>query len=184
MSAYYDISGSPLGPIFIGGSAAGLYRIDFIDGPGGRRTEARCLALLADEARAAPRKDAGATAPAAEQLTEYFAGRRTEFDLPLAPRGTAFQLAVWKALLGISYGETASYGAIARAIGRPGASRAVGAATGRNPLSLVVPCHRVVGADGTLTGYGGGLDRKAWLLDLEARALRAPRRDILSAAFA
>lgn len=184
MSAYYNICESPLGPIFIGGSVAGLHRIDFIDGPGGRRSDARCLALLAEEAGGAPRRDAVAAARAAQQLAEYFTGNRFEFDLPLVPRGTAFQLAVWRALLDIAYGETASYGAIARAVGRPDASRAVGAATGRNPLSLVVPCHRVVGADGTLTGYGGGLDRKAWLLDFEAQALRALRRDVPSAALA
>ena len=173
MSAYYHIVDSPLGPMFIGGSAAGLHRIDFIDSPDGRRSEAGYLVRLVKEAGGAPSRDAKAAARAAEQLAEYFAGRRTRFDLPLTPRGTAFQLAVWQALRGIPHGETASYGAIARAIGRPGAARAVGAAIGRNPLSVVVPCHRVVGADGTLTGYAGGLDRKARLLDLEAR----PRRE-------
>jgi methylated-DNA-[protein]-cysteine S-methyltransferase len=90
----------------------------------------------------------------------------------LAARGTVFQRRVWEALRAIPYGETASYGEVARAIGRPAASRAVGAANGRNPISIVVPCHRVVGAGGALTGYGGGLDRKAWLLNLEARTLR------------
>jgi len=107
--------------------------------------------------------------PAALQLTEYFAGKRTRFDLPLAPRGTPFQRAVWAALLEIPFGETASYGELARAIGKPSASRAVGAANGRNPLSIVIPCHRVIGADGSMTGYGGEISRKRILLDLEAR---------------
>ncbi len=120
-------------------------------------------------------RDAGAASPVAEQLREYFAGERERFDVPLAARGTEFQRRVWEALRAIPYGETASYGQIARAVGRPAASRAVGAANGRNPISIVVPCHRVVGAGGALTGYGGGLDRKARLLDLEARALRPAR---------
>jgi methylated-DNA-[protein]-cysteine S-methyltransferase len=101
------------------------------------------------------------------QLDEYFAGSRQSFDLPLQMDGSPFQKEVWSALLDIQYGETASYGEIARRIGRRGAARAVGAANGRNPIAIIVPCHRVIGADDTLTGYGGGLDRKAWLLDLE-----------------
>ena len=106
------------------------------------------------------------------QLAEYFAGTRTEFDLPLEPAGTAFQLRVWLALRGIGYGRTESYGSIARQLGLiPGASRAVGLANGANPISIVVPCHRVIGADGSLTGYGGGLDRKRFLLDLERGSL-------------
>jgi methylated-DNA-[protein]-cysteine S-methyltransferase len=102
------------------------------------------------------------------QLSEYFAGARQEFVLPLNPRGSAFQQRVWAALLEIPYGHTASYGATALAIGAPTASRAVGLANGQNPISIVVPCHRVVGADGSLTGYGGGLEAKQWLLSLEA----------------
>ena len=109
---------------------------------------------------------------AREQLTEYFAGARKAFDLPLGPRGTAFQLSVWMRLREIPYGETRSYGQIASELGLPpGGSRAVGLANGANPLSIVVPCHRVVGADGSLTGFGGGLDRKRFLLDLEADLL-------------
>jgi len=103
------------------------------------------------------------------QLQEYFAGRRTRFDLPLAPRGTAFQQAVWAQLLRIPFGATASYGDIARAIGKPAAVRAVGGANHRNPLSIVIPCHRVIGADGSLTGYGGEMHRKRALLALESR---------------
>ena len=105
--------------------------------------------------------------PARRQLTEYFAGERTTFDLPLRPAGAPFQLRVWEALLRIPYGETVSYGEIAREIGHPTASRAVGAANGRNPIAIVVPCHRVIGANGSLTGYGGGLECKRALLDLE-----------------
>ena len=103
------------------------------------------------------------------QLAEYFAGRRTDFDLTLAPVGTAFQQQVWAALREIPYAQTRSYGQLAGFLGKPGASRAVGLANGRNPLSIVVPCHRVIGADGSLTGYGGGAERKRALLDLERR---------------
>ena len=106
---------------------------------------------------------------AARQLQEYFAGCRREFSLPLAPRGTEFQRQVWHALEGIPYGETRTYGEIARAIGKSKACRAVGMANHRNPLSILVPCHRVVGADGSLTGYGGGLEAKQFLLELEKR---------------
>ncbi len=106
---------------------------------------------------------------AKQQLAEYFAGERAAFELPLAPAGTAFQLRVWQALRGIPAGETRSYGEIAAGIGQPSASRAVGAANGANPIGIIVPCHRVVGADGKLTGYAGGLDRKRWLLAHEAR---------------
>ncbi|WP_320453030.1 methylated-DNA--[protein]-cysteine S-methyltransferase [Sphingomonas sp. CFBP8993] len=103
-------------------------------------------------------------AAAVRQLTEYFEGRRRDFDLPLDPVGTDFQRRVWTGLNAIPYGETRSYAALATAIGRPGASRAVGAANGRNPLSIVTPCHRVIGANGTLTGFAGGLAVKQWLL--------------------
>ena len=108
-------------------------------------------------------------AATAAQLAEYFTGRRRDFDLPLAPRGTGFQEIVWRALTAIPFGATRSYGEIARAIGRPAASRAVGAANGRNPIAIIVPCHRVIGASGELTGYGGGLPAKRWLLAHEAR---------------
>lgn len=104
---------------------------------------------------------------AAEQLDAYFAGELTAFDLPLAPRGSEFQQRVWAALQEIPYGETESYGDLAERIGSPGAARAVGLANGKNPIGIVIPCHRVVGSDGSLTGYGGGLDRKRQLLDLE-----------------
>jgi methylated-DNA-[protein]-cysteine S-methyltransferase len=102
------------------------------------------------------------------QLDEYFTGLRTDFDLPLHPAGTTFQVRVWAALRTIPYGETASYAEVAEAIGSPGAFRAVGAANGQNPIPIVVPCHRVIGAQGALVGYGGGLDAKRWLLSHEA----------------
>lgn len=108
-------------------------------------------------------------AATASQLSAYFAGELTEFDLPVAGHGTPFQQRVWSQLLQIPYGETASYGEIATTLGNPGASRAVGLANGRNPISIVVPCHRVVGSTGSLTGYGGGIERKRTLLALEQR---------------
>ncbi len=117
--------------------------------------------------------DVGVLAEAARQLGEYFAAERNTFDLPLAAEGTDFQRRVWAALRTIPYGATASYGEIAEQIGSPKASRAVGLANGRNPISIVVPCHRVIGADGSLTGYGGGLPAKRALLDLE-RGLPLP----------
>jgi methylated-DNA-[protein]-cysteine S-methyltransferase len=113
------------------------------------------------------RRDAD-LADVAGQLDEYFAGERREFDLLLRPRGTAFQQRVWAALREIPYGETRSYGFIAAELGVPGAARAVGLANGQNPISIIVPCHRVVGASGALTGYGGGLPAKQWLLAHEA----------------
>ena len=113
------------------------------------------------------------------QLEEYFAGTRHAFDLPLAPEGTGFQQLVWRALLAIPYGGTCSYGAIARSIGRPAASRAVGAANGANPIAIIVPCHRVIGASGDLTGYGGGMVAKRWLLDHERRHGFAGQRELL-----
>jgi methylated-DNA-[protein]-cysteine S-methyltransferase len=110
------------------------------------------------------RADEGAFEALQRQLEEYFAGRRTTWDLELRPSGTPFQLAVWSALRDIPYGATVGYGELAAHIGRPSAARAVGAANGANPISIVIPCHRVIGADGSLTGYGWGVEQKAWLL--------------------
>lgn len=101
------------------------------------------------------------------QLEEYFAGNRKQFDLPLAPKGTDFQKRVWKALTDIPYGETRTYGEIAAAVGSPKAARAVGMANNKNPIGIIIPCHRVVGADGKLVGYAGGMEKKEWLLNLE-----------------
>lgn len=109
---------------------------------------------------------------AAKQLGEYFEKKRERFELPLDPRGTDFQRAVWKALREIPFGETVSYAHVAKKIGRPSAQRAVGAANGSNPIALIIPCHRVIGANGSLTGYGGGLPRKRWLLAHEMRQQR------------
>ena len=151
---------SPIGPLTLvaeDGSLIGLY----MDTPN-HRPDTDLLGDAGDP-RAQP------FAAAAEQLQEYFAGRRTEFDLPLTPAGTQFQRRVWAGLQAIPYGQTSSYGELASKIGQPTAVRAVGLANGRNPIALVIPCHRVIGADGSLTGYGGGLDRKRFLLDLEAR---------------
>jgi methylated-DNA-[protein]-cysteine S-methyltransferase len=118
-----------------------------------------------------------AFADAREQLEAYFTGDLTEFDLPLAPQGTAFQHEVWAALREVPYGTTTTYGALARQLGRPvGAARAVGACNGRNPIGIVVPCHRVIGSTGAIVGYAGGLDRKRWLLAHEARV--AGREDL------
>lgn len=110
-----------------------------------------------------------------EQLDQYFAGQRRAFDVPLDPQGTPFQRKVWEALRRIRYGETVSYTELASRIGRPTAARAVGAANGRNPISIIVPCHRVVGASGALTGFAGGLSAKRWLLDLEQVTPTEPR---------
>ncbi len=109
----------------------------------------------------------------AQELDAYFAGRLRKFTVPLDLRGTAFQLRVWEVLYGIPYGETRSYGEVAQAVGKPKAARAVGQANSRNPISIIVPCHRVIGSHGGLTGYGGGLQRKKALLDLESAALRS-----------
>lgn len=121
-------------------------------------------------------RDDDAFTDAAAQLAEYFAGTRTTFDLPLDPRGNDFQKRVWAKLRAIPYGETRSYGELARELGDPNLSRAVGTANGRNPISIIVPCHRVVGSDGSLTGYAGGLDRKRFLLALERPVETSPEQ--------
>jgi methylated-DNA-[protein]-cysteine S-methyltransferase len=113
---------------------------------------------------------------AQEQLIAYFAHQRQSFDLPLAPRGTEFQQQVWQQLRQISYGTAISYGTLAQQIGQPKAARAVGMANGRNPLSIIVPCHRVIASNGKLTGYAGGIDRKQWLLQHEQQVRKSPTR--------
>jgi methylated-DNA-[protein]-cysteine S-methyltransferase len=152
---------SPIGPLTIvaeDGSISALYMDAQRHAP-----DAAALGLPGD-----PHEEPFATA--AGQLAAYFAGELTEFDLPLAPVGTDFQRRVWNDLRAIPYGQTISYGELARRVGNPAASRAVGLANGRNPIAIVVPCHRVIGADGSMTGYGGGLDRKRFLLALERDA--------------
>jgi methylated-DNA-[protein]-cysteine S-methyltransferase len=146
---------SPVGRILIAGDAAGLRRVGFAGEP------------VAHQAGWLPDDADPVLGAAAEQLGAYFCGRLRQFDLPLAPAGTEFQRLVWEAVRAIPYGTTSSYGAIAASIGRPGASRAVGAANAANPVPIVVPCHRVVGTDGSLTGYGAGLTIKRALIELE-----------------
>ena len=136
---------------------------------------ALCGLYMVDQRHRPPEENFGAPddtpfAEAAAQLQAYFAGELKEFTLQLRLHGTPFQRAVWDQLRGIPYGETRSYGDLADALGNPGASRAVGLANGKNPIGIIVPCHRVVGANGSLTGYGGGLDRKQRLLDFESGA--------------
>lgn len=155
----YTCIDSPIGELLLVGDGDALHRLHMQHGR-------RPIAPAADWRRAnEPFTDIRA------QLSEYFAGERTAFDVPLALEGSPFELRVWRALQEIPYGATTSYGELARRIGHPAAARAVGLANGRNPVAVIVPCHRVIGADGTLTGYGGGLERKRLLLDLEAHAL-------------
>lgn len=161
MTDMFTIMPSPVGALRLVATDTALVAVLWADEPAGR---------VPVDAR-----ETGTDNPilreARRQLQDYFAGQRRTFDLPLDFRGTAFQRRVWSALLTIPYGETRSYGEIARAIGSPDASRAVGAANGRNPISIIAPCHRVIGQNGSLTGFGGGIENKAFLLDLE----RAPR---------
>lgn len=157
---------SPVGELLLTADGSSLTGVWFDGHKAGRDTRPG-LARFGREAPGDP-----LLARAATQLGEYFARERTTFDLPLDPVGTAFQRRVWTALLDVPYGRTATYGDIARRLGLlPSASRAVGLANGANPISVVVPCHRVIGADGSLTGYGGGLERKRHLLDLEQGVL-------------
>ncbi len=155
---------SPVGPLTLAATDEGLHAIEFprnrhpADREGWLPGDNRVLEL------------------AARQLDDYFAAKRRDFDLPLAPRGTDFQRTVWMTLAGIGYGETISYAQLAQRVGKPTAMRAVGAANGRNPLPIVLPCHRVIGADGALTGFGGGLPTKQFLLELEGAL--PPSRDL------
>lgn len=146
MKIYTKNIDSPLGPMLLSGTEEAVTGLDF-----GAGAEDSCPMLEI----------------AARELEQYFAGERREFDLPLAPEGTEFQMRVWRALREIPYGETRSYGQIAAAVGNPKASRAVGMANNKNPIAVLIPCHRVIGADGSLTGYGGGLENKRLLLDME-----------------
>ncbi|MDE2234437.1 MAG: methylated-DNA--[protein]-cysteine S-methyltransferase [Gammaproteobacteria bacterium] len=152
---YYCTIASPVGALLLAGDELGLHTIGFQDGKHPCHPEKGWLKN--------PRPFKAAIA----QLCEYFAGQRREFDVPLAPRGTEFQLRVWNALRAIPYGSTWSYGQLARRIRKPQAARAVGAANGQNPIPIIIPCHRVIGADGSLTGFGGGLKIKRQLLELE-----------------
>jgi methylated-DNA-[protein]-cysteine S-methyltransferase len=156
----YDYFTSPQGRMLLVADGKGLSSVSFIG------------------QKYAPRVDAGWQRDAAHpllrqakrELAEYFAGKRQRFSVRLAPRGTTFQRAVWKAIAGVGFGRTIAYAELARRAGRPGSARAAGAATGRNPIGIIVPCHRIVGSNGSLTGYAGGLAKKRALLALEARA--------------
>jgi len=154
---FFSTMSSPVGRLTLVGEGDDLVGLYFDKDP------------LAGKMRADSTRDDRRLRAAVEQLEEYFAGARTRFDLSLVPPGTAFQKKVWGALTRIPFGATATYGEIARTVGRPDASRAVGGANHRNPIAIIIPCHRVIGADGSMTGYGGGLPRKRLLLDLEAR---------------
>ena len=153
---HYTRIESPVGPLWLAASDTHLHALEF---------EAPAHPVKRDDAWHEGRNAVIDAAHA--QLDEYFAGTRRDFDLPLAPQGTDFQVKVWWKLATIPYGETISYAQLASRIDKPTAMRAVGAANGRNPLSIILPCHRVIGADGSLTGYGGGLPIKVFLLKLE-----------------
>jgi methylated-DNA-[protein]-cysteine S-methyltransferase len=156
----YCVIESPVGSLLVAGDEAAVRRIEFPrDGKPGRPQPGWRESM------------AGPVQEAVRQLREYFSGRRTRFDLPLVPEGTEFQRTVWRCLQDIPYGQTISYGELARRVGNPKASRAVGAANGCNPLPIVIPCHRVIGASGRLVGFGGGLPTKEMLLALEARTI-------------
>jgi methylated-DNA-[protein]-cysteine S-methyltransferase len=152
---------SPIGPLLIAGDGTSIRHISFPKNGKAVKPQPGWV----ESAR-------GAVGQGIRQLQEYFTGRRVDFDLPLTPEGTAFQLSVWRALQDIPYGQTISYGELARRVGNPKASRAVGAANGQNRIPIVIPCHRVIGANGTLTGFGGGLPIKQALLDLEKEVLQ------------
>ncbi len=152
----YRTIDSPIGPLTLAGHGHVLTNLRMVD-------------QTYEPSRADWMPDDRAFPEAVDQLGGYFAGERTDFDLEFSMAGTEFQRRVWRALTTIPYGETRSYGEIADQIGAPGAARAVGLANGRNPIAIIVPCHRVIGASGSLTGYGGGLDRKRSLLELEKR---------------
>ncbi|MGV6875006.1 methylated-DNA--[protein]-cysteine S-methyltransferase [Pseudochelatococcus sp. B33] len=155
VTTVYTFLQSPIGELLLVGDGESLSRIGFPHGKGSFGPQPHW------------RRDDGAFAAAREQLRAYFGKELREFDLQLAPSGTPFQHKVWQALTRIPWGTTSSYGEVARRIGKPTASRAVGAANGLNPLPIVVPCHRVIGAGGAMVGFGGGIDTKKWLLALE-----------------
>jgi methylated-DNA-[protein]-cysteine S-methyltransferase len=158
----YDLVETPIGPLLVAADGEGLRLVHFQAGPRPRRPDPDW------------QHDAASFRALRSQLAEYFARKRQAFDLVLAPEGTSFQLATWRALTAIPYGTTISYSELARRVGRPEAVRAAGAANGQNPLSIVVPCHRVIGKDGSLTGFGGGLPVKRALLELEGAPCVAP----------
>jgi O-6-methylguanine DNA methyltransferase len=167
-SLYCTTLDSTIGPLFLAASAQGLVALEFDARLPGQQTIRPNPRHLREEKKGFRFEPSpGAMQPYVSELEEYFRGERREFTFPLDLRGTDFQLACWRALLAIPYGETRTYADIARAVGKPNAFRAVGMANNRNPVAIVVPCHRVIASDGSLCGYGGGLDLKRKLLELE-----------------
>jgi methylated-DNA-[protein]-cysteine S-methyltransferase len=170
-NSHYVKIDSPLGPLLLVADDRGLRRIDFANGKHTRRNGEES-ASGSETALDHETNGNLVLNKVVRQLRAYFAGELEDFDLPLAPEGTAFQQKVWDELLTIPYGETISYGELARRVGNPNASRAVGLANGSNPIPIIIPCHRVIGSNGKLTGYGGGLPIKEKLLALEKKQLR------------
>ena len=169
---------SPLGPLFLAASERGLVALEFDRRlPGQQTIRPNPRDLRKETTTVQFQESEQALRPYVGELHEYFAGHRRQFDFPLDLRGTDFQLACWHALIAIPYGETRSYGDIARAVGRPRGFRAVGMANNRNPAAIVVPCHRVIASMATLCGYGGGLEMKRHLLDLEQALMRRQMQD-------
>jgi methylated-DNA-[protein]-cysteine S-methyltransferase len=169
VTTVYSLIASAVGPLLLTADETGLTRVWFDKGGGGHAPHHEWR-RVEDAASSEP---AHTIAAASAQLDDYFAGRRTRFELPLAPVGTPFQQRVWSALAEIPFGATISYLELARVVGDARAVRAVGGANGRNPLPIVLPCHRVIGSDGSLTGFGGGIERKRWLLEHEGAIPRA-----------
>jgi methylated-DNA-[protein]-cysteine S-methyltransferase len=168
----FSIHESPVGPLLLSGDRHALTGLEFAGGVASNRKSAGdATGFARDGRRANWRHDDARFVEELRQLSEYFAGERTTFDFPLVLAGNAFERRVWEALQAIPYGTTITYGELAARLGAPGAARAVGAANGRNPIAIVVPCHRVIGARGKLTGYGGGLARKRALLTHEGALL-------------
>ncbi len=166
MRIAYHVMTSPVGLLFLAQTAQGLRHLEFMD----RKSIKRMIANhSAEYPEATWEPSLLDLKPVVEQLEAYFCGALDTFDVPTSVSGSPFQLQVWRALLEIPYGETRTYGQIAKAIGQPRSARAVGLANNQNPLAIIVPCHRVIGAKGEMTGYGGGVTRKKWLLQLEAR---------------
>ena len=166
MRIAYHVMTSPVGLLFLARTAQGLRHLEFMD----RKSIKRMISNHAAEyPEAVWEPSLLDLKPVVEQLEAYFCGALDTFDVPTSVSGTPFQLLVWRSLLEIPYGETRTYGQIAKAIGQPRSARAVGLANNQNPLAIIVPCHRVIGAKGEMTGYGGGVTRKKWLLQLETR---------------
>lgn len=168
VASWYGLFRSPIGELVLVSDGEALTGLNLPSAEGS--------AVLPSDSGS--RRDEAAVREAIEQLEAYFSGDRTEFDLTLRPAGTPFQRSAWEAMLSIPFGETISYAEQARRMGRPGAARAVGAANGRNPIAIVIPCHRVIGSGGTLTGYGGGLPMKQWLLDHESTVVLDPTTEL------